>query len=388
MDKRRSLLVLLLGLALAGCSGQSTASTPTPVPSGATAAVPAASSDATSTTASAAATSTTSAAAATTSPTQTAASSAGSATATEGSASSSGNPVEIKFVGMAGGVAGFQARADEFMKTHPNIKVKVEGVPANSWGEFLQGIEVNIAAGDIPDVADIASEGQQTFAKSGLIAPIDDYLKRDQAELKPTLDDINPRLLDALKIDGKTYGLPTVWNNMVIYYNKKVLQEAGLQPPKSVWTIDDFINMSEKVVANNNGGQNDKWGYVFANQYFLTLVPWMLANGGNVLTDDWTASRLQDPNSIAAVQMLHDFVYKYKISPPIDAGIADTDLFEQNKLAFMGAGLWDVNTLKLAKFNPDDYDVVPFPQGKTNHEVVGIGAAPIFTASQHKDEAW
>jgi multiple sugar transport system substrate-binding protein len=44
--------------------------------------------------------------------------------------------------------------------------------------------------------------------------------------------------------------------------------------------------------------------------------------------------------------------------------------------------------LKLAKFNPDDYDVVPFPRGKTNNTVIGIGAAPIFKASQHKDEAW
>src|SRR3954453_3951442 len=69
---------------------------------------------------------------------------------------------------------------------------------------------------------------------------------------------------------------------------------------------------------------------------------------------------------------------------------ADVELLLQNKLAFMGAGLWDVNSLKLAKFDPANYDVVPFPRIGSNAQkyLVGIGAAPIFTASQHKSAAW
>ena len=300
------------------------------------------------------------------------------------SATPAGPSGEIKFVGFAGSAGAFEARAAEFMKTHPEIKVTVEGVPATSWGELMQAIAINIAGGNAPDIADIASEGQRAFADNNIITPIDDYLARDQAELQETLADIDPRLLDALKIDGKSYGLPTVWNNMVIYYNKRVLQEAGLEPPTANWTIDDFISMSQQVTASSD----DKWGYAFGNGYFVTLVPWMLVNDGNVLTDDWTQSRLTDPNTVAAVQLLHDFVYKHEISPKLDVGVSDFDLFVQNKLAFMGAGMWQVNGLKNANFPADDYDVVPFPKVKTSKTVIGIGAAPIFTASQNKDAAW
>ena len=133
-------------------------------------------------------------------------------------------PVTIKFVGYANSVAGFEARAQEFMAQHPDIIVEVQGIPANSWGELMQAISVNIAGGDIPDIADIASEGQRAFAASGLIAPIDEYLERDREELQETLDGIDPALMETMKYNGETYCLPTVWNNMLLYYNKIIIR--------------------------------------------------------------------------------------------------------------------------------------------------------------------
>lgn len=303
-------------------------------------------------------------------------------------ASSAMAETTITFTGFAGSAAGFEARADEFMKTHPDINVDVLGVPAGSWGELIQNISINIAGGDIPDIADVASEGQRAFADSGIIVPVDDLLARDQEQLKETLDDIHPNLLNAMKIDGQTYGLPTVWNTMVIYYNKNVLAEAGLEAPTNDWTVDEFLEMCKAVCANNNGGENDKYGYAFSNGYFVTLVPWMLVHGGNVLNDDWNQSRLTDPETLSAMNMLYDMVHTYKVSPMLDAGFSDFDLFVQNKVAFIGAGMWQVNALKNAGFSVDEYDVVPFPKGVSNAQVMGIGAAPIFKDSPNKDAAW
>ena len=92
----------------------------------------------------------------------------------------------------ANSAAGFEARAEEFMSQRSDIKVEVQGIPANSWGELMQAISVNIAGGDVPDIADIASEGQRSFAASGIIIPIDEYLERDKEEMKETLDEIDP----------------------------------------------------------------------------------------------------------------------------------------------------------------------------------------------------
>ena len=309
---------------------------------------------------------------------------------TEGEASSqeeNQEQVTIKFVGYANSAGDFEKRAQEFMAGQPNIKVEVQGIPANSWGELMQAISVNIAGGDVPDIADIASEGQRTFATSGMIIPIDDYLERDKDELKDTLDQIDPALMDAMKYDGKTYCLPTVWNNMLLYYNKNVLERFNIPEPESGWTIDDFIEICQ-MVTSENSGTNDTYGYAFSNAYFTTIVPWMVTAGGNVLNDDWTESRLTDPDTLAGVQLLYDFVYKYNISPKIDAGVGDLDLFVQDKLAFMGAGMWQVNALRNSEFPVEDYDVIDFPIVKEDKAVIGIGGAPIFSASENKDAAW
>ena len=296
-------------------------------------------------------------------------------------------PVTIKFVGYANSVAGFEARAQEFMAQHPDIIVEVQGIPANSWGELMQAISVNIAGGDIPDIADIASEGQRAFAASGLIAPIDEYLERDREELQETLDGIDPALMETMKYNGETYCLPTVWNNMLLYYNKNVLERFGIEEPEAGWTIDDFIEICQKVTSENDG-TNDTYGYAFGNGYFTTLVPWIFAAGGNVLNDDWTESRLTDPDTMAGIQLLYDFVYKYNISPKLDAGVGDFDLFVQDRLAFMGGGMWNVNSLRNAGFSVEDYDVIEFPLVKEDKPVIGVGGCPIFAASEHKDAAW
>ena len=296
-------------------------------------------------------------------------------------------PVTIKFVGYANSAAGFEARAEEFISQRSDIKVEVQGIPANSWGELMQAISVNIAGGDVPDIADIASEGQRSFAASGIIIPIDEYLERDKEEMKETLDEIDPALMETMKYDGKTYCLPTVWNNILLYYNKNVLERFNIPEPESGWTIDDFIEICQTVTSENDG-TNDVYGYAFGNAYFNTIVPWMIVSGGNVLNDDWTESRLTDPDTLAGVQLLYDFVYKYNISPKIDAGVADLDLFVQDKLAFMSAGMWQVNALKNADFPVDDYDVVDLPIVKEDKAVIGVGGAPIFAASEHQDAAW
>ena len=80
-------------------------------------------------------------------------------------------------------------------------------------------------------------------------------------------------------------------------------------------------------------------------------------------------------------------VNTYKVSPSV--GTSDIDLFVQDKLAFMGCGLWYVESLKVMGFDVEDYDVVPFPSDTGElRSVIGVGGTPIFKNSKNKEAAW
>lgn len=122
--------------------------------------------------------------------------------------------------------------------------------------------------------------------------------------------------------------------------------------------------MCKTVSAGNTGGNNDVYGYAYYNNYFTTLEPWMRAFDSSILTDDWSASNVESENSKKALKFLYDMVNTYKVSPSV--GTSDIDLFVQDKLAFMGCGLWYVESLKVMGFDVEDYDVVPFPSDTAN----------------------
>lgn len=294
---------------------------------------------------------------------------------------------KIKFVCNVGYYDAFVERAAEFNKIYPDIIVDIQPITAASWGEILQSISTDIAGGQIPDIADIASEGMYAFAESGLLEPLDSYIERDMAELAPTLEAIDKKILDAHIINGQTYSLPTVWNNMCMYYNKNVLTKAGVEFPKNGWTTAEFLESCKKIAQNNNGGNKDVYGYSFYNGYFTTIEPWLRAFDSSILTDDWKQSNIETNQSKDAFRFLYDLVNTHKVSPKMGAN--DTELFVQNKLGFMGSGMWYVESLKNMGFNANDYDVVPFPSVDGElRAVIGVGGTPIFKASKHKEAAW
>ena len=70
----------------------------------------------------------------------------------------------------------------KFGEKHPDIKLKAEGIPLSNWGDFFNKLSTRLAGGQVPDVIQVATEGQRLFASKGLLAPLDDYIAKDQGE--------------------------------------------------------------------------------------------------------------------------------------------------------------------------------------------------------------
>ncbi|WP_206326017.1 MULTISPECIES: sugar ABC transporter substrate-binding protein [unclassified Streptomyces] len=312
-----------------------------------------------------------------------------------------------------------QASADKlskvaapFEKAHPGMKVKFTGISGTDWNDFFSKLLTQIAAGNAPDIASVATEGLQLFAAKGLAEPLDDYVKRDASQLKSYFADVHPALIEAMMYQGHLYELPTDFNAGNMFYSTSLLESAGVGRPADDWTKDDFYDIATKIARK--GGSAVPYNWVV--RLWGSWTSWMYANGGNLLTEgkwdggDWlwntfypndpAASgrkggwRWGDPtaNSAPVVESLDYMIQLQKeglsAKPDVGGGATLQGLFASNKIGMsVGGGFW-AGGLHNAGMETGSFDVQYFPKWRTQRHLFGAGGYGILKSSKNKDLAW
>lgn len=291
-------------------------------------------------------------------------------------------PVTVVLVNYSAGTDKpfYDALFPEFNKLYPQTTIKYEPTPGDSWGEYFDKLATRIAGGNPPDISRVAIEGIRLVVSRGLATPLDDLEKGD-AQIADFQNDVSSKLLDAMKVQGKTYAYPFDWNNMCFYFNTKMLEAAGIPFPKADWTKDEFLEMAKKLT------KGDVFGFGFAVQYFSGTLPWMYANGTSLLSDDWTKSNLKDPKVLEALQFMQDLIWVHKVSPAAPAAHTNVyALMAAGKLAMAAGGRWPVAQMTQAGFY--DFDIQYFPKWKEQVTEFGLGGYVLMKSSKYQQEAW
>src|SRR5258707_943517 len=101
-----------------------------------------------------------------------------------------------------------------FQQKYPDVQLTAQANASNNWAVYFNAISTQIAGGKVPDVVQVATEGQRLFASRGLGEPIDAYLERDKDE-NATYYAGNPfnlpQLVPHIPPDVKTSSLPYVY---------------------------------------------------------------------------------------------------------------------------------------------------------------------------------
>ncbi|MFI6251980.1 extracellular solute-binding protein [Streptomyces sp. NPDC051016] len=150
---------------------------------------------------------------------------------------------------------------DAYNKDHPDAKITLR-LFAND--DYKQKLRVAFGANQAPDIF---------FSWGG--GALDDYVKAGKVD---TLTDaqvdllrFTPSVLKSATFDGQVYGVPA--NGLapvVLYYNKKVFKDAGVQPPK---TYADLLTDVKKIksagVTPISLAANSKWPTLMYLEYLL-----------------------------------------------------------------------------------------------------------------------
>lgn len=263
-----------------------------------------------------------------------------------------------------------------FNKKFPNVQVSVDMDPISTgWGDYVTKVLGEFASNSQHDIYGTAIETFQTFASRNIMEPIDDFVAKN-----PNYSDFAPALFEDCKYKGKTYFVPTSWNNIMIHYNRDHFDKAGIAYPKTGWTWEEFREIAKQLTIKDSSGTVTQWGYEVPNQNFF-IQPWLFSNGTGALNDDWTASNMLDPKVAESLQFLHDIIHVDGSAP-----IPGTDTMDNQYLAgqvsMINRGHWVIPNIRNAKLNSD----VAIPPTKVNdYTVVGFGAIGIAKGAQNMD---
>lgn len=186
-----------------------------------------------------------------------------------------------------------------FNKIYPNVTIKSKDAspceqPASFAAQLKAGTEPDIFYSYFTDLDAVLDAGQAT-----------DITKYVNDKSIPALKDIDPSVMAAVTEDGKIYGLPTANYKMGLIYNRKLFEQAGLDPNKPPTTWDEVRADAKKIAALGNG--IDGYGeYSTANTGGWHFTAELYGLGGTMVTDDGSKANFNNAMGKKVLQTLHD----------------------------------------------------------------------------------
>jgi ABC-type glycerol-3-phosphate transport system substrate-binding protein len=175
---------------------------------------------------------------------------------------------------------------EPFKQNHPGIDLEFIAVTGIDHEEVASKILSMIAAGETIDFGYSATEALQLYAGNGLALALDEFVKRDTAEMQDFFSDVHPSLVEAMMYEGSLHELPFDFNAANIYYNTKLFEENGIESPPADWSKDDFLEIARKITKKDANGQTTVFGYAWTNHPWGSWMPWIFVNGGNLFTGE------------------------------------------------------------------------------------------------------
>ncbi|WP_026328306.1 extracellular solute-binding protein [Streptomyces sulphureus] len=231
--------------------------------------------------------------------------------------------------------------AEDFEKKHPEVNVKYVHV---NFGDANQKFK-NAAGGNsgAPDVMRTEVAWVADFAHLGYLAPLDDT---------PALEKESDYLTTAAgsgRYEGKTYAAPQVTDTLGLFYNKRLLKEAGVEVPK---TFAELKKNAKKIKDETGAtalylrGDDPYW-----------YLPYLYAEGGDLLDTKAKKVTVDEKPGERAFATMKDLVdSKAALTDSSDGQENGLKAFQSGKVAMIIDGPWDIAGARQGAEFEDDKD--------------------------------
>lgn len=277
----------------------------------------------------------------------------------------------------------WQEIVDGFHRDNPDIRVRLNYIPGN----YDDKIRLLLAANSAPDIMLLQDEPFPAYAGYGKLEDLTDRVL-DPSTPFDWHADFWPTAPESFVCGGRVFGVPIWGGNVLVYYNRTMFRDLGVDPPPDDWDFDAFVAKARELTRDLDGdGRLDTYG--FAVPGWVYYLPWTWGFGARYLNEDRTDWAFTGPEAVASLRFCQDLLYKYRVSPsPYDMPNTDLNaMFMTGRVGMVVSGPWNSPPLKTADI---DFDVVHIPYGPTGerHTRVTWDCLAMFSGTSHKEEAW
>ncbi len=283
---------------------------------------------------------------------------------------------------------------DAFNVKFPQIKITVDLAGPDPTQKLL----TEVAGGAPPDIMMAWELDYSGLAIRNVYADLGTFIAKDADYKANVVPDIVPVLLDMFTWAGKLYVLPEQFAGVVLYYNKKLFDAAGVAYPPSdwkdtSWNYDKFLATATALTKKDADGKVVQYGFADAWWQPLSAAVWAYSNGGNWFDRyvNPTKSTISDPKFSEAVQFYADLANVHHVAPTSDeaATQAGPDMFMGGRAAMALTGHWFYPAFS----NTDglDFEVAVFPvgpHGTTAKTDTGSTGLAISNVTKYPDQCW
>ncbi|WP_329457237.1 extracellular solute-binding protein [Streptomyces sp. NBC_01497] len=249
--------------------------------------------------------------------------------------------------------------ASAFEKTHPGITIDVD---VRSWKTVDADVSSMVKQDKAPDMAQVGSFAD--YANAGKLYSADQILS------VPVQSGFVAQLADAGKVNQTQYGLPFVASTRLLFYNRKMFEQAGIEAPKN------WADIESDAKALKADGVSVPFALPLGTEESQAeTMMWMLSGGGGYTSSTDGSYSIDSDENVKTFDWLQHNLVGEGLTGPVAPGKLDrADAFKEfteGKVGMLNGHPTLMNDARKAHI---DFGMVPMP-GKDGKAKSSMGVA-------------
>ncbi len=252
--------------------------------------------------------------------------------------------------------AALKLLVEQWNAEHSETRVDLLALPYDAYTSKLTSA---IPRGHGPDVFIAAHERAGDWVRSGMLAA-------PQADWSA----FHPTTVEALTIDGTTYGIPLAYKSVVLFYDADRVQAVPTTTDELIAAAKSFTHV-----------ERQEYGLAYEATNFYMHGAWLYGFGGHIFDADGKLA-LDDPANVASVEFVQRLLLEDRVVPEEATAVLVSQLFNTHKAAFVISGPWFIGEIAEGV----NWKMAPLPvvseTGKPARPFLTVDAAFISSATK------